>query len=90
MVEQTLYCLMTWVERPAEIRIVLQSTVPHHESALHVSDRLFAGFLDAVVDTIAGTIPADAGQEQALLASIRAALQAETAGAALASWKPPA
>jgi hypothetical protein len=82
MVEQTLYCLMTWVERPAEVRIVLQSTVPHHEAALHVSDRLFAGFLDAVVETIGATIPAEATDEQALLAAIHAALHHETLGAA--------
>jgi hypothetical protein len=82
MVEQTLYCLMTWVERPVEVRIVLQSTVPHHEAALHASDRLFTGFLDAVVETIAGTIPAEAGAERDLLAAIHAALRRETSGAA--------
>lgn len=83
MVEQTLYCLMTWVERPTEIRIVLQSTVPHHEAALHVPESLFGGFVDAVVETIASTIPDEAAREQALLASIQAGLHQATAEAAV-------
>ena len=57
MVAQTLWCLMTWVERPIEIRIVLHTTVPHHAAALQVPAPLFAGFIDAVVETIGGTIP---------------------------------
>jgi hypothetical protein len=80
MVAQTLWCLMTWVERPIEIRIVLQGTVPHHAAALNVPEPLFSGFIDAVMETIAETIPADAPEERALLASIHRALQAEVAG----------
>jgi hypothetical protein len=82
MVEQTLYCLMTWVERPTEIRIVLQSTVPHHEAALHVPEALFGGFVDAVVETIADTIPAEARAERDLLASLQAGLHQATFDAA--------
>jgi hypothetical protein len=82
MVEQTLYCLMTWVERPTEVRIVLQSTVPHHEAALHVPEALFGGFLDAVIDTIACTIPDESAGECDHLASIRADLRQATSDAA--------
>lgn len=82
MVEQTLYCLMTWVVRPTEIRIVLQSTVPHHDAALHVPETLFTGFVDAVVETIAGTIPAGATAERECLASVQAGLRQATFDAA--------
>ena len=81
MVAQTLYCLVTWVERPSEVRIVLQTTVPHHEAALHVPDAMFGAFLDAVLETIANTIPAEAELERALLASVHASLRAEVAHA---------
>ena len=79
MVEQTLWCLMTWVERPIEIRIVLQTTVPHHAAALHVPEPLFSGFIDAVMETIGDTIPDDAPHERALLDSIHRGLLAEVA-----------
>lgn len=79
MVAQTLWCLMTWVERPIEVRIVLQTTVPHHAAALQVPAPLFAGFIDAVMETIAATIPGDAPHELALLAAIQQGLLAEVA-----------
>jgi hypothetical protein len=79
MVAQTLWCLMTWVERPIEVRIVLQTTVPHHAAALQVPAPLFAGFIDAVVETIGETIAAEAAEERALLDSIHHGLLAEVA-----------
>jgi hypothetical protein len=81
MVEQTLYCLMTWVERPAEVRIVLRSTVPHHEAALKVPEAPFRGFVDAVVEVLLGTVPLELHEEQAFLESLRNALHRETAEA---------
>ena len=36
MVEQALYCLMTWFVRPMEVQIVLRETVPHHIQTLMV------------------------------------------------------
>jgi hypothetical protein len=78
MVEQTLYCLMTWVERPAEVAIVFRSTVPHHEAALNVSPGLFLGFVDAVVHVLLTTSPPRHPEERALLESLRAALRRET------------
>ncbi|HPU15403.1 MAG TPA: hypothetical protein PK808_04910, partial [Polymorphobacter sp.] len=34
MVETVLYCVMTWIERPSEIEIILNNTVPHHAETL--------------------------------------------------------
>lgn len=58
MVESVLYCLMNWLERPQEIRIMFGSTVPHHEETLHVSSDWFSGLVDAAVHVITETIPA--------------------------------
>lgn len=82
MIGSVLYCIMTWVERPVEVSIVLSSTVPHHSIALNIPIACFAGFVDAVIAEIAATIPAGATDEAALLADIHHQLQQETATAA--------
>ncbi len=82
MIASVLYCIMTWIERPVEVAIVLGTTVPHHGVALHIPIACFAGFTDVVVEEIAATIPEGAHAEAALLAEIRDSLQRETADAA--------
>lgn len=82
MIGSVLYCIMTWVERPVEVSIVLSSTVPHHGVALNIPLACFAGFTDAVLAEIAATIPADALAEAALLDDIRESLHRETTDAA--------
>lgn len=57
MVESVVYCLMNWLDRPQEIRIMFGSTVPHHEETLHVNSDWFSGLVDAAVYVIAETIP---------------------------------
>lgn len=79
MIESVLYCMMTWIERPVEVAIVLASTVPHHGVALNIPVACFAGLVDVVFDQIAATVPAGAAAEAALLAEIRERLQRETA-----------
>jgi hypothetical protein len=74
MVQQSLYCLMEWLASPGEIEIVLIGTVPHHAETLDVPPALFTGFLDAVADTVAETIPPDHAAERALWDEIRADL----------------
>lgn len=64
MVEQALYCLMRWHSDRGEIEVILDSTIPHHEVALGVASDLFTGMLDALCETIAETIPADAELER--------------------------
>lgn len=74
MVETVLYCAMYWIERPAEIEILLGSSVPHHQETLHIDLQSYCGLVDALVDVIAQTIPAEATDERALWAEIRRAL----------------
>lgn len=67
MVEQVLYCLMTWYAAPREIEIVMLSTFPHHVETLRVTPEQFSGFVDAVCRVIASTVPAEADEEIAVI-----------------------
>ena len=74
MVEQVLYCLMTWFECPGEIEMVLLSTLPHHIDTLKVAPEHFTALIDAVCDTITDTIPADQIEELAVWRELRGEL----------------
>lgn len=63
MVENVLYCIMTWFERPEEIRILFYSSVPHHMDTLHVPADLYRELMFAGIDTIAQSVPADCADE---------------------------
>lgn len=74
MVGNVLYCLMTWFERPEEIRIILYDSVPHHADTLKVGADWYRGMLDAGIDLIEETLPEDATDERAAWAEMRAGL----------------
>ncbi|MCW1383296.1 hypothetical protein OLX02_10720 [Novosphingobium sp. KCTC 2891] len=52
MVEQTLYCIMQWLESRSEIEIILWGSVPHHAETLGIDPILFAGLFAATCDVI--------------------------------------
>ena len=70
MVDSVLYCLMNWIDRPEEIRIMFGSTVPHHEETLHVHIDWFSGLVDAAVQIILETVPEYRTDEQAVWTDI--------------------
>ncbi len=74
MVEQAVYCLMRWYERPGEIEIVLVTTIPHHIETLGISAEHFTNLMEAVFDTIGATIPCSALDELATWRSLRGTL----------------
>lgn len=76
MVDNGLYCLMHCIERPIEIELLLDNSVPHHHFTLQVPIAWYQGLLDAIVDLIAETVPADAADEQRLWDEIRGRLGA--------------
>lgn len=71
MVENVLYCIMQWFERPEEIRIILYGSVPHHQETLKVGADWYEAMLASGVDLIVGTIPPEESQELALWEEIR-------------------
>jgi len=66
MFEQALYCLMTWIERPEEVRIVLNSSVPHHRQTLEVVLEWYDGLIGATCAVLRSAVPAEAAEELAL------------------------
>ena len=77
MVGNVLYCLMTWFERPEEIRIILYDSVPHHQETLKVDPGWYEGMLWAGIELIEETLPPDAADERAAWEAMRVGL-AET------------
>src|SRR5690625_6177142 len=47
MVENSLYCLMSWFESPGEIEMLLAGSVPHHEETLRVPPHWYEELLEA-------------------------------------------
>lgn len=74
MVDTALYCLMTWLERPAEVAIMLYGSVPHHRNTLHVLPEWYRGLLGSLFDVVAAEIPEGANEDLALIESIRGGL----------------
>ena len=71
MVENVLYCIMRWFERPEEIRIILHSSVPHHQETLKVDADWYEALLASGVDLIVATVPAEEQEELALWEEMR-------------------
>ena len=74
MVDNALYCIMTWFERRTEIEIILYTSVPHHVETLKIPAEWYRELLGATVDILAETCPADAAEEAALWVELRTAL----------------
>lgn len=71
MVENSLYCLMTWFESPGEIEMLLAGSVPHHEETLQVPPHWYEELLEATAEVIAATIPVDQSDELAVWDELR-------------------
>lgn len=71
MIENSLHCLMNWVESPGEIEILLSGSVPHHNDTLHVPPQLYTDLIEATADVIADTIPADNADELSVWREVR-------------------
>lgn len=75
MVDATLYCVMHWLERPAEVRLILSDQVPHHCDTLGVELGWFAGLVEELVALIAATVPVDRPEMQSVCSDLAVDLQ---------------
>lgn len=74
MVDNALYCLMTWPVRKSEVQILIYGSIPHHKDTLSVSEHWYQGLIAAVVDVVSGALPEGADAEHAALSGIKAGL----------------
>tara|TARA_R110000772_G_C13308774_1_gene439632 strand:- start:198 stop:683 length:486 start_codon:yes stop_codon:yes gene_type:complete len=90
MIDQALYCVSVWLQRPMEIDILLRETVDHHGNCLRVPVKQFAGLFESLVATLREVVPAADLVSFAVLDSINHDLQALVleAGAHLRNLPP--
>ncbi len=74
MVDNALYCAMTWFQRRSEIEIIFDQSVPHHQHTLKIPPEWYGGLIEATLDVLEPTVPVDAGEERAAWAALRAGL----------------
>jgi len=63
MVNQALYCLMSWYRSQAEVEIVLLNSVPHHADTLEVPPEAYRGLLQTTAEVIGDSIPGENVEE---------------------------
>jgi hypothetical protein len=84
MVRSVLYCVMIWFERPAEVEIMFNHTIPHHEM-LNIDTGYFSGLLAATLDVIGETLPAGDETRQAVWSELETQLLVLVEASSLAS-----
>ena len=75
MVEQALYCMMTWFERRNEVEIVLRDTVPHHLDTLHIPMPYLAELFHVLIDVVKEALPVTAEAEASTLNKLNEEIQ---------------
>ena len=74
MVDNSLYCVMTWFVRPEEIKGLLYTSVPHHNDALEVPADWYSDMLRDVINIVVETLPSEAANEQAIWREVESGL----------------
>lgn len=93
MVRSVLYCLMIWFERPAEVQVMFNHTIPHHQM-LNIDTGYFSGLLAATFDVIGETLPAGDQTRRAVWSELETRLLALVEASSLTSlrlspgWEP--
>ena len=82
MVETALYCLMSWLDEEALIRVMLHESLPHHCLTLGIEPGLFRALAEETADLVIETIPATCPDERAVWDEIRAGVVGVIAAAA--------
>lgn len=71
MVAESLYLLLTWTENEAAARIDHGSAIVHHNDTMQIPPHWYLGMVDAVLEVLLATIPADAQDERAMWREVR-------------------
>ena len=75
MVENSVHCLMNWVESPSDIQIMLNDSVPHHNDVLQVPPAWYNDLIEVTAEVIEQTIPQANTAELAVWREVRTALR---------------
>ncbi len=75
MIENSLHCLMHWVDSPGEIEVLLSGSVPHHKDTLHIPPEWYGDLLETTADVIDETIPGENSDEKQVWDQLRKELR---------------
>lgn len=71
MIENSVHCLMHWVDSPGEIEILLGGSVLHHNDTLHVPPEWYSDLIEATAEVVTTTIPTEHTDELAVWNEVR-------------------
>ena len=71
MVSESLFLLLQWIESPSTARIDHGTAIPHHNDTMQVTPRWYLGLVDAALEVLLDSIPADSGDEIAMWLAVR-------------------
>lgn len=81
MADACLYCVLHWLERPLEVRLILADQVPHHGEVLGLDPRWVGGLVDETLAVIRDTLAPNDVAGRALCETLARELGAEVAAA---------
>lgn len=75
MVEETLYCFMTYPTNPLEIELILESTISNHIETLNIAAPLMQAMFQALHDAVLSSVPETAMPERKAWSELHSQLQ---------------
>ena len=84
MVEQTLYCVMDWIENQDNSKITLLHTLPHHTDTLNVPLKSFYSMFEALFGVVENSVLNTDKKKQELWQEIKSEIHAYVHGDAMA------
>ncbi|QKG71993.1 hypothetical protein [Erythrobacter mangrovi] len=72
MVAESVFLLLQWVEDPATARIDQGTAIVHHNDTLLVPSRWYLGMVDAALEVLFESLPAEAADERDMWLAVRA------------------
>lgn len=71
MVTESVFLLMKWTEDPRAAEIDQGTTIVHHNDVLEIGPRWYMGLIDAVIEIVVETLPAQARDERVIWRDLR-------------------
>ena len=71
MVAESLFLLLTWTENQSAARIDHGSAIVHHNDTMRIPPHWYLGMVDAVLEVLLGTLPAEADDERDMWREVR-------------------
>ncbi|MEZ5682000.1 MAG: hypothetical protein R3E14_11995 [Erythrobacter sp.] len=71
MVSESLFLLLQWIESPSTARIDHGTAITHHNDTMQIPPHWYLGLVDAALEILLGSIPANCAEERAMWLDLR-------------------